>query len=110
MQEKFFQLLRYTLDETHALPREMADEEWRMLFEIAQQQSLLGLLFDGIQRWMERDGAHVKSPKDVLLKWYAISERVKDSNRKANAACAEVARLFAKSGFRTCILKGRAIR
>ena len=85
----------------------MSDGEWRMLLEIAQQQSLLGLLFDGIQQWMEKAEAYIKPPKDVLLKWFSISERVKDGNRKANAVCAEVAELFAKNGFRTCILKGQ---
>ena len=107
VQETFFQFLRYTLDETCSFPREMTDEEWRILYEIAQQQSLLGLLFDGMQRWMEKGGARAKPPKGVLLKWYAVSERIKAGNRKANAVCAEVTGLFAESGFRTCILKGQ---
>ena len=107
VQEKFFQLLRYTLDETHAFPQELSDEAWRSLFEIARQQSLLGLLFDGIQRWSKEGQGHTGPPKDVLLKWYTISERIKAGNKKANAVCVEVTDVFAQNGFRTCVLKGQ---
>lgn len=98
----FFQLLRYSIGTSDKKPKEISSEDWGLLYKIAQQQSLLGVLFYGIQR--ER----VEKPeKNLLLKWYSISERIRQSNHAANKVAVELVQFFHNNGHRTCILKGQ---
>ena len=70
---------------------------------MAKCQTLVGVMFAGIQKLNEE----CRPPKDVLLEWFALAERIKLSNRKINEGCEAVARHFEKNGFYTCILKGQ---
>ena len=98
----FFQILQYSIGTSDKMPKGISSEDWDLLYEIAQQQSLLGVLFYGIQR----DGVE-KPEKKLLLKWYSISERIRQSNQATNKAAVELMQSFRDKGFRTCILKGQ---
>ena len=101
--EKFFQLLRGAIgagnDEATV---EVSPEDWEQIYRIARQQSLLGVLFYGIQRCAE-----VKPERKLLLKWYSLSEKIKQGNMKANRAAVELTEFFRREGFRSCVLKGQ---
>lgn len=75
---------------------------WKDMYEIAQQQSLLGILFYGIEKHPE-----MRPPRELLLKWYAISEQIKSANLKTNRVAVELSEFFHEQGFRSCILKGQ---
>lgn len=47
--DKFFQLLRLTIGSSTDIPL-IQKEEWKSIYEIAQKQSLMGVIFDGIQK------------------------------------------------------------
>ena len=99
--ELFFQLLRYAIGISNKIPIGISDEEWEQVYETARRQSLLGIIFYGIQRLpME------KPKRQLLLKWYSVSENIRLSNQKANNAVVKSVALFRKSGFRACVLKG----
>ena len=46
----FFQLLRYSIGASEVFPEDLTEGEWEALFDMAQQQALLGVLFHGIQK------------------------------------------------------------
>ena len=46
---KFFQLVRYALDEYSQPPLVEADE-WELIIEMAKKQSILGVAFESVQR------------------------------------------------------------
>ena len=98
----FFQLLRYSIGASEEFPSELSSEMWNDIYKIARQQSLLGVLFDGIQRQTE-----FQPSRNLLLKWYAISEQIKEANQKTNKTAVEVSDFFRAQRFRTCILKGQ---
>ena len=98
----FFQLLRYSIGASEEFPSELSPEMWNDIYKIARQQSLLGVLFYGIQQQTES-----KPPRDLLLKWYAISEQIRKANEKTNQVACELTRNLWTDGFRSCILKGQ---
>lgn len=95
-------LLRYSIGTSHRSSESLPKEEWNDLYKIAQQQSLLGVLFDGIQNIPD-----VGMERKLLLRWYAASEQIKKANEKTNRAVVEVCESLRKQGFRTCVLKGQ---
>lgn len=102
MEELFFQLLRHSIGTSEKMPEGISPAEWEMLYDMARQQSLLGVLFYGIQH------NRVEKPeRKLLLKWYSMSEKIKQRNQKTNRAAAELTRYWKEKGFRTCILKGQ---
>ena len=102
MENLFVELLQIAIGKRRCLSVIPTKEEWLFLYETAKQQSLLGVLFYGIQK----DGAE-KPERKLLLKWYSVSEKIKQGNQKTNRAAVELAQFFRRNGFRTCILKGQ---
>lgn len=98
----FFQILQYSIGASDKMPVGISSEEWERIYEMARQQSLLGVLFYGIQK-----GGMEKPERKLFLKWYSMSEKIKQGNMKANRAAVELTQIFLKNGFRTCILKGQ---
>ena len=97
----FFELLRYSLGRDKDVPC-LGNTDWNRTYEIARQQSLLGILFDGIQSISDTG-----MERKLLLRWYAASEQIRNANEKTNRAAVEVCESLRKQGFRTCLLKGQ---
>ena len=93
--------VRYCIDEQQCIP---SIKDWDALFLFMQQQALLGVGFRGLAR-MKEAGADV--PRDVVLKWYAISEQIRQANEKTNRVAVDLTEQLWQEGFRTCILKGQ---
>lgn len=96
-----FQLLRLSLGITEDNSRNITCEDWQEIYAFSLQQSLLGVIFQGVQRSGQRP------PQALVFQWLAYSERIKGLNKKANEVAVEVSRLFKENGFRACILKGQ---
>jgi len=100
--ECFFQMLRLAIGVSDESPKVLSLEEWMRLYKMAQQQSLLGVLFYGIEQYPE-----IRPPRELLLKWYAVSEQIRRANERTNRVAVKVCERFRKKGFRTCVLKGQ---
>lgn len=98
----FFHILRYSVGVVNDMPTDISAEDWQQIYETAQQQSLLGVVFYGIQR-----NAIQKPDRKLLLQWFAICEQIKQRNQKTNLAAVKLVKFFQENGFRTCILKGQ---
>lgn len=103
MTNLFFEFLRFSLNECIGWTRVISAEEWRGLLEMAKRQTLVGVMFEGVKR-MEGEN---KPPRDVLLEWFALAERIKASNKKLNEGCIAVTKHFEEHVFYSCILKGQ---
>lgn len=97
-----FQLLRYAMGISKVFPIDISEEKWRGIYKIAQQQSLLGVLFYGIQQ-----NPSTQMERDLLLQWYAVYEQNRSANQRVNKVAVELSDYFRKLGFRSCILKGQ---
>lgn len=103
----FFVLLRYSVHASDEWPEGMTEECWENIYEMARQQSLLGVLFYGIQNRRMNHADDIMPERRLLLKWYLASERIKQENIQANKVVVKVERFFQMNGFRSCILKGQ---
>ena len=102
IQDNFFQLLRLSIGASSRLP-EIEPQEWGEIYGIAKKQSLLGNVFDGI----EKMGNDVRMDSDLLMTWVGKSKLIERRNSQLNEAVVKVSEYFKKKGFETCILKGQ---
>ena len=99
--QPYLDFVRYCISEQQCIPTIM---DWHALFLFMQEQALLGVGFRGIERMKE---AGVDIPRNLLLKWYAISEQIRQRNVEMNKRCVELTEMLKKDGFESCILKGQ---
>lgn len=102
-QQQFFQLIRYSLHPDAPVPDIHTDKEWEALFEMANKQSIIGILTQGLHR-MPKD---LQPQLNTQLAWNVPSEYIKDNNIKAYNILHKVKKHLEKDGWECCILKGQ---
>ena len=80
-------------------------DQWREVYQMAVKQTLVGVMFTAIERLPEEQ----RPPKELLLQWYLMKERIVKMNRLLNQRAVETERFFEQEGFKTCILKGQGV-
>ena len=101
----FFALVQCGIGKRVSLPATPSAEEWRVLYDMAIKQTLVGIVFAGVERLPKEQ----HPPRDILLTMHRLSVRIKHSNIELNRKCVAVAKKFAAEGFKSCILKGQGI-
>jgi len=82
----------------------LSEDDWGKLFRIAQQQSLVGICFSGIESLPNEQ----RPPKKVLLNWYASTLQIENRNIAVSKYTMELCSQLFGDGFSACILKGQA--
>lgn len=100
----FYELLQVAIGNKDCMSKAPTDEEWWMLYDIAQKQTVVGIAFLALEKLSEKGQ---KAPQDLLFEWIGNYTQIEQQNKLLNKRCAEVAFHFAKAGFRSCILKGQ---
>lgn len=77
--------------------------DWDACYQFAKRQTLVGVLFDGIQRLPKE----LASTRPLLLRWLSDSESIRRRNMRMDRASAYVYNKVCAAGFRCCILKGQ---
>ena len=77
--------------------------DWDAFYDFAKRQTLVGIVFDGIQRLPKG----VAPRLDLLMKWLGMSQRVKMRNEVLNEATVAVYNSVRNAGYSCCILKGQ---
>ena len=93
--------LRFCINEEQCIP---TIKDWDALFSFMKEQALLGVGFRGVER-MKSEGAEV--PREVVLKWFAVSEQIRQRNVEMNRMCVELVKRLREDGFECCVLKGQ---
>lgn len=79
------------------------DFNWNAFYEFAKKQTLVGVVFDGIQK-LPKDAA----PRlDLLMRWFCISQKIKLRNETLNKATVAIYNKVKAAGYSCCILKGQ---
>lgn len=104
----FFSLLRAGLwrqpvDRPECFP--LTEEEWQALYRIARQQTVEGIVFDGVQSLEPT----LLPPRKLLLLWLVRVEKLEQRNRRMNSVVAEQALFFANCDIKPVLLKGQGI-
>ena len=97
----YFSFIKGTLKQDSQRLPEWDTIDWNSFYAFAQQQAVMGVVFEGIER------IKPNIPRELLLQWLALSEQIKQRNILMNRRAVEVTKVFAEAGFRSCVLKGQ---
>ena len=77
--------------------------DWDAFSDFAKRQTLVGIVFDGIQRLPKGAAPRL----DLLMRWLGMSQRVKMRNEVLNEATVAVYNSVSDAGYSCCVLKGQ---
>ena len=105
-----FDFLKYCLGAKGDMSKVVAGMDWRLLYEFASKQAMLGVCFDGIER-LGKEYPEVlrQNPigRDVLMAWMAKAQQIRRLNMNVNGVAAKLYSMLKEDGLRCCILKGQ---
>jgi len=107
LSDKLFTLIRLGigLQETADHSFVINAEEWPSLFDMASEQTVLGLVLDGAQKLLKE----CWPPKMLLLQMVSLAEQIKQRNELLNKKCQWLTRTLEGIGLDSCILKGQGV-
>ena len=77
--------------------------DWNYIYRLAQEQSVLGLVLDGLEHSDE------KPPQVLLLQWIGEVQMIEQRNKEMNVLIADLIEKLRKEGIYTILLKGQGI-
>lgn len=101
----FFKLIRISLDETAEDFPILDSTQWQELYTLARQQAIVGVIYKSIERLPKEK----HPPRELLFKWIATTERIKELNQHLNKTAQKVELQFRDNNLQSCILKGQGI-
>ena len=105
-----FDFLKYCLGAKGDMSKVVAGMDWRLLYEFASKQAMLGVCFDGIERLGKEYPEVLRlNPigRDVLMVWMAKAQQIRRLNMNVNGVAAKLYSMLKEDGLRCCILKGQ---
>ena len=107
MEAGLFRFLRFSLglegEVKGLLDGRKGSFDWDACYQFAKRQTLVGVLFDGIQRLPKE----LAPARLLLLRWLSDSESIRRRNMRMDRASAYIYNKVCAAGFRCCILKGQ---
>ena len=101
----FQEFIKFSLGKGEALSHKLTEQDWLSLYVEAQRQSLLGVFMDGVERAV----ALCEAKPQRLMQWIAKVMALEQRNKLLDDKAAELTRIFADDGFKSCILKGQGV-
>ena len=102
--QKYFEILRYSLNPMSIFTLDPANIDWEGLFQFASEHGILGVMFEGVQRLGEQG---VRPPFQLLMDWVAAAGQIEEQNRAVNRVAVKFLAQLRQDGFEGCILKGQ---
>lgn len=104
----YLQILTYGLsDDTSISPPNVDVVNWNKFFSFCDNQAILGIGLQCIDKLESHLGGDLKIPQDLFLEWIGVTEQIKKQNRLLNKRTKELTDYLIKKGKRSCILKGQ---
>ena len=104
--KKFFYLIQLAVGKCPVEIIPIDEKEWEVIYEMAVRQSLVGVIFEGVQILTE-SYPEQKPPLNLLLEWIGQTEQIKSRNKQMDNRSAMLKRMFESKGYDSCILKGQ---
>ena len=105
-----FDFLKYSLGAKGDMSNVVAGMDWRLLYEFASKQAMLGVCFDGIERLGKEYPEELKQnpiDRNLLMTWMGAAQQIRRQNMKVNGVAGKLYSMLRKDGLRCCILKGQ---
>lgn len=112
MNDLFFELIRLSIGSCKNLSRKPSADEWNGLYKMAVKQSLVGICFVGVRRFIEsfeqnREEAGI--PMKIYFQWLGTAAHIQQRNELMNQRCVELQSELKSYGLRSSILKGQSV-
>lgn len=102
----FFELIQVALDVRVYLSHSPTDNEWKMLYDMAKKQSLVGVCFAGVQKLVDQQ----QTPEEMLyLTWMGMAAKIQQRNEVMDRRTQQTIDYFANKKVGCQILKGQSI-
>lgn len=82
--------------------------DWEELYQLAQEQSVQGLVLQGIERFKIQDSSF-KTPKVLLLQWIGEVQVIEQRNKDMNVFIADLIEKLRKNDIYALLVKGQGI-
>lgn len=112
MKETFFELIRLSIGTGRGVSRQLSVGEWEGMYQIAVQQSLVGICMAGVKRYNDthkENGEETNVPKHLFFQWLGMTGRIQEYNKRLSQCCADFEQKLAKDGYQSCVLKGQGL-
>lgn len=106
--ELFFELLRVFTNAKTTLSRAYSEKEWEDAYNLAEQQTVLGVLLDALEK-IQKDRADLMPTQTLLWKWIGMAQMVEQTTLKMEGAAKITIDYFHENGFACQVLKGSAV-
>lgn len=101
----YLRFVAYSLKDNPTEIPDVLGIDWQGLYEFCQQQAILGLVLDGIER-LDRIQKLDISP-NLVYEWVGQSNLIETQNRLVNQRVKELTAYLREQGQQSCILKGQ---
>ena len=81
---------------------------WEKVYQLAQEQSVQGLLLQGIEE-LKAKGIELSVPKVLLLQWIGEVQLIEQRNKEMNAFIAELIERLRKKDIYALLVKGQGV-
>lgn len=108
----FFSLIRLSIGTSNTLSSQPFSDDWEKLYRMAVKQSLVGVCFAGVRRYIEdaqERGEVASIPKKLYYQWLGAAVQIQQRNELINRRCVELQSLLSSSGLTNSILKGQGV-
>lgn len=115
MDSLFFELIRVAIGTQDRLSRTPSSQEWKVLYDMAKKQSLVGICFAGVQKTLYssplkgEDPSVIGMPEMLYLTWMGMAAKIQQKNEQMNVSTKEALLFFREKGFPCQVLKGQGI-
>lgn len=106
--ELLFELLRISTGAKATVSRAYSDEEWEKVYNLAEEQTIAGVLLDALEK-IQDESPELMPSKMLLLQWIGNSQMIEQTSRQMEDAGMQVVDYFHKNGFACQILKGSSV-
>lgn len=96
--------LRYSIDPKHFEAPAMSESDWYLLYQFAFEHTILGVVFEGMDRYPQEDSA---PPRKIVTDWVLKMLKIERRNKLTNHSISEITKQMEDDGFKCCILKGQ---
>lgn len=104
----YLEFIRYVLNPKGERPKDVAKMDWEGFFQFADEQGILGLMFDGRRKMYDgREKGEDGFIDDLTLEWGFVAQQIEEQNKAVNVAAVKLLKRLKKQGFDGCILKGQ---
>lgn len=100
--QPYLDFIKYVINENKIIPSSSQQIDWSSFFCFCNQQGIIGLIFDGLQK------SDLRIPQTTLFEWISFVESIKQKNEIVNKRIDQITKFFDANARRSCILKGQA--